>query len=167
MSIPLISLADASSPAALAQAISAACRTHGFLYLTEHGIAQTDIDGAFASSRAFFEDESADEKERVRAKGTNVGVRRSRTRCAVILQADLRSVVTRTQWTTLRQETLNPVAGKATKGDLHESFYLERFGPDGTASQALPPTLAAREAALASFFQVRYRSSEPNGCSLC
>jgi isopenicillin N synthase-like dioxygenase len=77
MSIPLISLADASSPAALAQAISAACRTHGFLYLTEHGISQADVDGAFASSQAFFEEESPAEKERVRAKETNVGVRRS------------------------------------------------------------------------------------------
>lgn len=63
--------------------------------------------------------------------------------------------VASTQWTTLRQETLNPVAGKATKGDLHESFYVERFDSDGKASQPLPPTLAAREKALGVFFQVR------------
>lgn len=74
MSIPLISLADAS-PAALARAISDACQSAGFLYVTDHGISQADIDSAFAFSSGFFEDEVEAEKERVRARGINIGVR--------------------------------------------------------------------------------------------
>lgn len=57
------------------------------------------------------------------------------------------------QWTVLRQETLDPSKGQ--KGDLHESFYLAKFGEDGRPQQPLPPTLAQKQDALNAFFQVR------------
>lgn len=73
MSIPLVSLGS-SSPSDLAKAVSAACTSSGFLYITDHGISQSDIDQAFEISRAFFEDEQEEEKRKVVAEGINIGV---------------------------------------------------------------------------------------------
>lgn len=72
MSIPLVSLGS-SSPSDLAKAVSAACTSSGFLYITDHGISQSDIDQAFDISRAFFEDEQEEEKRKVAAEGINIG----------------------------------------------------------------------------------------------
>ena len=50
--LPLIDLRQGD--AAMARAVDAACRAHGFFYVTGHGIPAPVIDAAFAASKRFF-----------------------------------------------------------------------------------------------------------------
>ncbi len=74
--VPIIDLADtfgADSRAreAAAASVRAACRDTGFMYVKNHGVEQTIIDGAFGESKRFF---SQPDKEKLKVKarqGTN------------------------------------------------------------------------------------------------
>ncbi len=55
--LPLIDLRQGD--AAVARAVDAACRAHGFFYVTGHGIPAPVIDAAFAASKRFFALEDA------------------------------------------------------------------------------------------------------------
>lgn len=74
LSIPLISLSPSKSASVLAEEVSNACKTSGFLYITDHGIPQEQIDRAFKISSEFFEGEEQGEKEKVGITVGNKGV---------------------------------------------------------------------------------------------
>jgi len=74
LSIPLISLLPSKPASVLAQEVSSACKTSGFLYITDHGIPQAQIDNAFEISSQFFEGEEQNEKEKVAITVGNKGV---------------------------------------------------------------------------------------------
>ena len=59
VNIPLIDIAalgqaDAAARAAVAREVGTACRNIGFFAITGHGVAQGDIDHAFAAAHAVF-----------------------------------------------------------------------------------------------------------------
>lgn len=74
LSIPLISLSPFKPATVLAEEVSNACKTSGFLYITDHGIPQEQIDRAFQISAQFFEGEEQNEKEKVGITIGNKGV---------------------------------------------------------------------------------------------
>ena len=74
LSIPLISLSPSKPATVLAEEVSNACKTSGFLYITDHGIPQEQIDRAFQISAQFFEGEEQNEKEKVGITIGNKGV---------------------------------------------------------------------------------------------
>jgi len=57
-----ISLAQHESLETLAKALYDACTVDGFIYLSDHGIPQAQIDQAFATSAKYFSQASPDDK---------------------------------------------------------------------------------------------------------
>src|SRR4051812_23895335 len=68
MDIPLIDIgdlghADPAVRSAVASRIGAACRSVGFFAISGHGLAQADIDAAFAAAHAVFDLPAAAKRE--------------------------------------------------------------------------------------------------------
>ncbi|KAG2186306.1 hypothetical protein INT43_002744 [Umbelopsis isabellina] len=112
-----------SDPIAVASQIRAACETIGFLYLTNVGIPQTEIDGAFRLSASFF-DQPLDSKNKFARDDNNKG------------------------YIGPRGEMLDPSTQKM--GENKECFNFGKL-INGKPVQPLPAPLDANEAFLAKF----------------
>ena len=66
---PLFGRGDEAGRAAVARAIRAACRAHGFFYITGHGVGTKTLAALEAASRAFFALPEADKMAVAMAKG--------------------------------------------------------------------------------------------------
>jgi isopenicillin N synthase-like dioxygenase len=68
-SLPILSL---TSPD-LEHELYAACRDHGFFYLTDHGIAQSDLDNILDLARRFFLESNTEDKHDIKRKPAHRG----------------------------------------------------------------------------------------------
>lgn len=135
--IPIISLRnDCGEPALGPRILDAVVKT-GFFYLSDHGIAQQEIDALFHQSAQFFLQEPESERVNCADRANNTG------------------------YTSMRQERLDPTRAG---GDLKESFYLAGLARTESGSspappqyqppsQILPPTLQQHRESIATFIE--------------
>ncbi|CAO3683396.1 unnamed protein product [Umbelopsis vinacea] len=112
-----------SDPAAVAAEVRAACESIGFLYLTNFGIPQAEIDQAFSLSADFF-NQSLEQKRSAEITTNNLG------------------------YVGLRREILDP--GTQKTGDHKECFNIAKLA-NSKPVQVLPTPLVESEDFLAKF----------------
>lgn len=136
--IPIISLQGGGDESGLGPRMLEAVVKTGFLYLSDHGISQDEIDALFQQSAQLFLEEAEQERLKCQDRANNTG------------------------YTPMKQESLDP--SSKSDGDLKESFYLARLaraeGGDLQAeeryrppAQPLPPTLSAHKEAISAFIE--------------
>ncbi|KAG0170877.1 hypothetical protein DFQ28_002171 [Apophysomyces sp. BC1034] len=122
--IPIIDFGDfEKNPVKVAGHVLEACKSIGFFYMINHGMAQVDIDRAFELAKLYFE-EPVEEKEKYMITSDNHG------------------------YSSLYSETLDPATQR--QGDHKEGFNFRNF-VDGKSFAPLPPLFEEHKAFIESF----------------
>ncbi|KAG2188440.1 hypothetical protein INT44_001193 [Umbelopsis vinacea] len=122
--IPVIDFGSfESDPKAVAAAVRSACESIGFLYLTNFGIPQSEVERAFSLSAEFF-DQPLEEKRKEEISSNNLG------------------------YVGMRKEILDP--GVQKYGDTKECFNFGKL-VDGKPVQVLPSVIAENQEFMGKF----------------